>query len=285
MGNDTGFIGWFSRSYQAIIIALVAVMALLLVALAFQHVNASRPAAGAEPRPVPTFGSAAATNEQRQPAEAMKLLDQQNRPFTISVIGDSTGAIDGNWVGQLAEWMSDKYDRPVEFHQWSVRQDPNAYQDATTIGDGDNAPIVIWNGSAEGKDVAYSLTNWDSLVPLDAATVDLAFVNHGHNIGVGKLVTEGNKLLDKIGDTMTSAAVVVIGQNPQNDTGGTLGPAQATNVRSWMADARRQGYAIVDVLDVFTKQGDYSKLLLGAVHPTPEGFTLWADAVEKALTA
>ncbi|MCM3521975.1 SGNH/GDSL hydrolase family protein [Curtobacterium sp. P97] len=53
MGN--GFVGWFSRSYKGIIIALVAVMAVTLVFLAVQQVNASKPAAGAEPLPAPTY--------------------------------------------------------------------------------------------------------------------------------------------------------------------------------------------------------------------------------------
>jgi lysophospholipase L1-like esterase len=50
------FISWFERSYRGIIIALVAIMAVALIALALQHVNASKPAAGATPRPIPTFG-------------------------------------------------------------------------------------------------------------------------------------------------------------------------------------------------------------------------------------
>jgi lysophospholipase L1-like esterase len=53
MGN--GFVDWFSRSYKALIVGLTAVMAIMLVVLAFQHVNASKPAAGAEPGPIPTF--------------------------------------------------------------------------------------------------------------------------------------------------------------------------------------------------------------------------------------
>lgn len=57
MGN--GFVGWFARSYKVIIVALVAIMALLLVVLAFQHVNESKPAVGAEAGPVPTFSSEA----------------------------------------------------------------------------------------------------------------------------------------------------------------------------------------------------------------------------------
>jgi lysophospholipase L1-like esterase len=56
MGN--GFVDWFSRSYKGIIVALVAIMAIMLVVLAMQHVNASKPAAGAAPGPIPTFTSA-----------------------------------------------------------------------------------------------------------------------------------------------------------------------------------------------------------------------------------
>lgn len=51
------FISWFERSYKAIIIVLVAIMAVTLVILALQQVNASKPAAGTVPGPIPTFTS------------------------------------------------------------------------------------------------------------------------------------------------------------------------------------------------------------------------------------
>lgn len=60
MGN--GIVDWFSRSYKGIIFGLVAIMAIMLVVLAMQHVSASKPAAGAEPGPIPTFTS---TPDQR----------------------------------------------------------------------------------------------------------------------------------------------------------------------------------------------------------------------------
>lgn len=55
MGN---FISWFERSYKGIIVVLVAIMAIMLVILAMQQVSASKPAAGAEPGPIPTFATA-----------------------------------------------------------------------------------------------------------------------------------------------------------------------------------------------------------------------------------
>ncbi|WIB25443.1 SGNH/GDSL hydrolase family protein [Curtobacterium sp. MCSS17_015] len=56
MGN--GFVAWFARSYKGIIVVLVAIMAIMMVVLATQHVNDSKPAAGAEASPVPTLTSA-----------------------------------------------------------------------------------------------------------------------------------------------------------------------------------------------------------------------------------
>ena len=56
------FVSWFERSYKAIIVVLVGIMALMLVILAVQHVNASKPAEGAVAGPVPTFSSTAGAN-------------------------------------------------------------------------------------------------------------------------------------------------------------------------------------------------------------------------------
>jgi acyl-CoA thioesterase-1 len=51
------FVDWFSRSYKGVIIGLVAFGTIMLVVLATQHVNASRPAANAAAGPIPTFSS------------------------------------------------------------------------------------------------------------------------------------------------------------------------------------------------------------------------------------
>nr|WP_279218417.1 SGNH/GDSL hydrolase family protein [Rhodococcus erythropolis] len=95
MGN---FISWFERSYKGIIIVLVAIMAITLVVLAMQQVNASKPAAGAEPGPVPTFTSKASIDPLQLPKNPQVL-----------VIGDSyaqgTGASSdaARWTTLLAE--------------------------------------------------------------------------------------------------------------------------------------------------------------------------------------
>lgn len=75
------FISWFERWYKAIIVVLVAIMAITLVVLAFQHINASKPAAGAEPGPIPTFTSASTTR-------------------TFAVVGDSVTAANSPNIDQ-----------------------------------------------------------------------------------------------------------------------------------------------------------------------------------------
>lgn len=82
MGN--GFVGWFSRSYRGVIIGLVAIMAAAMVLLAVQHVNASRPAAGAVPAPVPTFES--------------------TKPPLVTIIGDSYTAGSPENTGPKTLW-------------------------------------------------------------------------------------------------------------------------------------------------------------------------------------
>lgn len=84
MGN--GFVGWFNRSYKGIIVGLVAIMAIMLVILAMQHVNASKPAAGAEPRAIPTFGDSASTPR-------------------VAVIGDSYTACSGEGGCDSANYL------------------------------------------------------------------------------------------------------------------------------------------------------------------------------------
>lgn len=280
MGN--GFVGWFSRSYKGIIIGLLAIMAVMLVVLAMQHVSSSQSAAD-EPRPAPTFGSTPTGGEKRQPSNAMRLLDQQDRPFTVVVVGDSTGAVSGNWVRQLAERLSAKYNRPVQFHQWAVETTPNGYQPVQTVGTGQNATITIWNGSASGKGIDYSLENFDSLVPADARSADIAFINHGHNMAPATLADAGQRLLERMSATMPDAALVAVGQNPEGPNGPNA-TTQNANVTAWLSRARAEGYATVDVLSLFLKQDDYVPLLDSAgVHPTPAGSQLWADAVEQVL--
>jgi len=266
----------------------LAAAAVTLVAFGvYVAMNApSQSVASSDRKPQPEISTPAPEPVVRtQPAEVLSRLEDTSRPFVVSVLGDSTGAIGQSWVYQLASWMSDTYGRPVEFHQWAVELTPNQYQPVQYIGEGDGAPIVIWNGSASGRPVSYAMETWDGLLPVDAATVDLAFVNHGHNQAPGTLTRDASGLLSKMQASMVNAAIVVIGQNPQTEVG-PMANAQADNVRSWMARAAGAGYATVDVLTIFEEYGDYALLLdAEGVHPTVEGSRFWADAVIATLTA
>lgn len=79
------FINWFERSYKVIIVLLVAIMAAAMSVLALQHVASSTAASGAEPRPVPTFGT---TAEAR---------------VKVSILSDSHAYNAGSWWRQTVE--------------------------------------------------------------------------------------------------------------------------------------------------------------------------------------
>jgi len=276
-----------SRGASWVQLGAIAVAFIVATALAWTAFNVS--AAGvAEPRepgPIPTFGSANTITPKRQPVEVMARLEDPTKPFTISVLGDSTGAVADNWVLQTAAWLSETYDRPVEFHQWAVESAPPTYLPEWDTSDGANAPIVVWNGSASGMPVSYTMDNYDALVQVDPAGVDLVFVNHGHNQSAGTLVRDATPLVDKILTTMPNAALVVIGQNAEGpDAPNYIG--HEANVTSWLAEAKRREIATVDVHSPFVEYGPYTELLdeVG-VHPTADGFTIWTSQVVALLSA
>jgi len=274
-----------TSSWKIVIVAVVAVVAVALTYLAFAAASAPATPTSATQRPIPTFGTQPTIPDRVLPAEAMPRLDDTTRPFTVVVFGDSTGAIGSSWVYQTAAWMSATYNRPVLFNQWAVELQPNGYQPVQKIGSGTGAPITFWNASASGKNTAYSIDNYDAMTPIDRATVDLAFINHGHNHAPNTLVSLGEKLLDKMYTDMPDAAKVIIAQNPEADNGPNVA-GQRSNTLSWMDWAARNGYAVANVRKAFIDYGDYASIIDAiGVHPTIEGSRIWADQVIATLTS
>lgn len=122
MGN--GIVDWFSRSYKGIIVGLVAIMAIMLVVLAMQHVNASKPAAGAEPGPIPTYTSTVKLDPLKLPKNPQVLI-----------VGDSyaqgTGA-------------------SSEANRWTTLLADTQGWDAQVDGIGGTG--FTWGGGEDGKD-------------------------------------------------------------------------------------------------------------------------------------
>jgi hypothetical protein len=96
-------------------------------------------------------------------------------PFTIAVVGDSTGNAENEWVYLLGNQLVQR-GRSVLIHNWSI--DTNTYDSERLLGAAEAPRVEIWNGSASGKDSVYSLANWSAMVPVSP---DLLFVSHARS--------------------------------------------------------------------------------------------------------
>jgi GDSL-like Lipase/Acylhydrolase family len=220
----------------------------------------------------------AAAREPGKLAPAVALLGDTKRPWTLQVVGDSTGASSVRWVYVLAARMSVKYDRPVVIHDWNVTS--NSYATETTVGDGNGASIVIWNGSATGKGTQYSMDNWAAMT---AQRPDLLVVNHGLNMPDADAARAGVKaVVDRaITQWPEAPALAVTIQSPRTDKSAAT-EEQTTDVlrRAWTGSL----VTVIDVNQAFKAAGDPAPLLISdGLHPSVKGAQIWADAVQKEL--
>lgn len=244
------------------------------IAAAQASADAARASATAA-KPIPT---------RVQPADVWPRMDDRSRTFNIAVFSDSTGAGRSAWVGQFGALLGQRMDRVTTAHQWDMTVTPQKYHPndwhLTTAGEGE---ITIWNGAASGKDAPYCQEHMGEMVPVPEDQVDMVLINHGHNHASGELPREGRALFEAAQAAYPNAAIVDIMQNPERSTSPHLA-VEAHDVPMLAAWARNQGYATVDVMAAFAATGNVDGLVDDTqIHPTVEGYSLWADTVYAAL--
>lgn len=200
-----------------------------------------------------------------------------DRPFVITVLGDSTGNQPTEWVGLIAQRIADEYGRVVTMHNWSP--DANRYVSDTVFGTA-GAPVVIWNGSAAGKTAQYSI-EWFSTLSPEAS--NLTIINHGHNSPLA--ASDGIKQLTDMAYAEGTDEVAIVLQNPRADK-----PDRAAlEAETFKQIGQRFGdpTSPTDVIDVFSAfpTDDSLRDLLeqDGIHPNQAGQQLWADTVASAL--
>ncbi|GGG04008.1 hypothetical protein GCM10007304_17670 [Rhodococcoides trifolii] len=195
-----------------------------------------------------------------------------DQPFTMTVIGDSTGNQYAEWVYLLGRHLAD-LGRNVTVHDWSI--DTNQYVSQQSFGPADGPPMVIWNGSASGKPTQYSLDNWDAMVP---EPTDFFMISHGHNELTGDQAVGGiGRILAR---TLPEPTAIVL-QNPRLDENAQR---QADIVAATRAQFATSDAAEVDVWAAFEQQGDIAPLLNDdRFHPSDAGEIIWANTVQQAL--
>jgi hypothetical protein len=269
------------------ICAAVAVVLLLLGLFAKQQEVRAANVAAAEaytPAPVATAPSVT-TPPNVAPVpftpvpEVMARLSNASQPWTMTVIGDSTGNAEDEWVYLSAESLGEQYDRPVIVHNWSVEL--NRYDSETSVGQGSGEPIIVWNGSASGAPPTYSNEHRETLAPQPS---DLVIINHGHNMGdVENDMNELSEIADWVMSNQESApALAVTLQNPRLDEQADRQAQIAELLEGAWPD---RGAAVIDVRSAFNDFGDISVLVQpDGFHPNTEGEVIWAETVLTALS-
>lgn len=214
-------------------------------------------------------------------SDARDLMDNPDRAFVVQVIGDSTGNEPGEWVDLAFRSLADELDRPLVQHPWDVLS--SAYLEPISANvDGKNAPLEVWNGSASGKTAAYSLANFDTLVPTEP---DLVILNHGLNnvlqpAQVGEQFTALVAEIERHWPSRIGYAALL--ENPRLDQYATAHTEVIGHVSTWLAE--HQMVRPIDVHAAYRDSADVTTLLLpDLLHPAPAGSALTAATVIGAL--
>jgi hypothetical protein len=200
---------------------------------------------------------------------------ESDRPYVISVLGDSTGNELGEWVDLIARRISAAYRRSVTVHDWN--DDTSSYGAPRTYGEG--APVTVWNASARGKGPEYSRQWYREMAP---DPVNLTIVNHSHNSlersvpGISELVRIA------YANTEPGGGVAVVLQNPRTDQFAARGQVTTDDLRRIYSDPNK-GVVVIDVNAAFRGRDLAQLLKPDGLHPTESGSQLWADTVASAL--
>jgi hypothetical protein len=214
--------------------------------------------------------------------DARDKLNDKNRTFVVQVIGDSTGNEPGEWVDLAFRALAEELDRPLVQHPWDVLS--GSYLDAIPANeDGSSAPLEVWNGSASGKTAAYSLDNFDVLVP---TRPDLVILNHGLNnvLEPARVGTEFSALVAEIERTWPSTVgYAALLENPRLDQYAAAHDEVIDQVTTWLSS--HQEVRTIDVHAAYLGSPDVTALLLpDLLHPAPAGSALTAATVLAAIT-
>jgi len=188
-------------------------------------------------------------------------------PATISVIGDSTGNDDNEWV---ALWAADLgRDRQVTLHMWRTGR----YRSEPLMFGQRGDQITIWNGSHGGGAANWAIDQLDIVQPEQP---DLIILSLGHNNTEGDIISQLEQLRGRLSE---GVPVVLILQNPGR---GDRKERQAATLRAAQGWARTRSVPIIDVNAVFT---DPDRQMFDTAHPNELGSRVWAETVAEALSA
>ncbi|MBJ7323341.1 MAG: SGNH/GDSL hydrolase family protein [Rhodococcus sp.] len=207
-------------------------------------------------------------------------LLKQNTQVVFSVLGDSTGNEVNEWVHLLANKIAFDFAKTVTIHDWS--DETNSYLASSTIGDGGNGPVSIWNGSVAGADARYVTEHIAALLPEPS---DLVLFNLGHNyISPGAAIQGQSNLLITIRKQWPEnrSAIAITLQNPRLDSSEAKQASKVNALRSTFSG--RADVSVIDVWSAFVCSPELSPLLrTDGFNPSDAGQKLWMSVASQAL--
>lgn len=271
--------GKSSTVQRQIMFAVIAVLAFVALAVATTSLSKSQDSGPVSAHSLGTINTPAADPSGGlippfNPSSVGTTLSQTSLPYVITVLGDSTGDAQDEWVFLVARKIAADYGRPVTVHDWS--NEANDYTGKVTIPGGSGAPVTIWNSSASGKNSGYSLTYLQQAAPEPS---NLVILNHGHNDDApGTLTTNFRSIASRLQAANTNFVVIL--QNPRADS-----PRDVARQRANVEELRSQFPTTIDVYSAFSKAPNLTALLnaQNRFHPNSQGEQLWANTVATAF--
>ncbi len=197
-------------------------------------------------------------------------------PKTLVLLGDSTGADRDGWAPALGRSISHSLNRPVATKYWNTQT--GAYGAMVGLGNGTNGAVGFWNGSADGKDVDYTLQNLDKIIQPDV-TPDLILLNFGHTEDPSKpLAPQVQPLINELRQKYPNADIAVIKQNPAK------GADSSDQLSGYAAAMDAEGIQVIDVYSAFpTDEAALASVMSDDVNPNAAGQRLWTRTVLAAF--
>ena len=193
----------------------------------------------------------------------------------VSVLGDSTGNEDGEWVDLWARSLGRT--RHVLLHQWDDAH--GGWLPRERVYGQHGPTVTIWNGSKSGAQAGYALARLEAIQP---ERPDLVLYSFGHNHSPGKVVAPMRALVSTVDSRWPRApASAVILQNPQLGATAGLQAQVVAELTRWAAGA---GLPTIDVYGAFEAHADKQSLFKDFHHPSPAGSAVWAAVVSEAIT-
>ncbi len=257
-------------------VALIGLLVVLLVAFGAVAVTqelradtAARRLASAYTAPPLPSATPVATFDQ-----AVARITDSSRPWTLAVVGDSTGYGPDRWVDQLAPMIAKERQRQVVVHDWN--DETARYDPARTIGRG-GTPITIWNAATPGKTPDYARDRLSTLVPAGVSP-DVIIVNHGHNTGPD-IAHDMTGLMEALTLRYPDAPIAYTVQNPYLGDDAATQRDRADQERAF---AQQGGWRVIDVDKAFRSRRDLASLYFDDRHENRRGGILWARTARAA---